>query len=81
MDVPRDRPGSLEPQLIVKHERRLTGFDNKVINMYARASKGQKILIFLVEKIDKLWPVKRVTVLPRYAITKAQAARHHSLLA
>ncbi|BFM10644.1 hypothetical protein R50072_07970 [Simiduia litorea] len=27
------------------------------------------------KKIDKLWPVKRVTVLPRYAITEKQAGR------
>src|SRR5919112_1876085 len=28
--VPRDRDGSFEPQLIGKHERRFTGFDDKV---------------------------------------------------
>ena len=29
--VPRDREGTLEPRLIPKHERRLTGFDDKVL--------------------------------------------------
>jgi putative transposase len=29
IDVPRDRQGSIEPQIIGKHERRLTGFDQK----------------------------------------------------
>ena len=31
IEVPRDREGSFEPQLIGKHERRFTGFDDKVI--------------------------------------------------
>jgi len=29
--VPRDRQGTFEPQLIGKHERRFTGFDDKII--------------------------------------------------
>ena len=29
--VPRDRDGTFEPQLIPKHERRFTGFDDKII--------------------------------------------------
>ncbi len=36
IDVPRDRDGSFEPLLIGKHERRFTGFDDKIIAMYAR---------------------------------------------
>ena len=31
IEVPRDRAGSFEPQLIGKHERRFTGFDDKII--------------------------------------------------
>lgn len=34
--VPRDRAGTFEPQLVKKHQRRLPGFDAKVISMYAR---------------------------------------------
>jgi putative transposase len=33
--VPRDRNGSFEPQILPKHERRSTGFDDKIISMYA----------------------------------------------
>jgi putative transposase len=29
--VPRDRAGTFEPRLIGQHERRFTGFDDKVI--------------------------------------------------
>ncbi len=36
VDLPRDRNGSFEPLLIPKHERRFTGFDDKIVAMYAR---------------------------------------------
>ena len=34
IEVPRDREGSFEPVLIPKHERRFTGFDDKIVAMY-----------------------------------------------
>ena len=34
--LPRDRDGAFEPVLIPKHARRFTGFDDKIIAMYAR---------------------------------------------
>ncbi len=34
--IPRDRAGTFEPQLVPKHQRRLPGFDDKVISLYAR---------------------------------------------
>ncbi len=36
IDIPLDRQGSFEPLLIPKHERRFTGFDDKIVAMYAR---------------------------------------------
>jgi transposase-like protein len=36
IEVPRDRDGSFEPLLIPKHERHFTGFDDKIVAMYAR---------------------------------------------
>ena len=36
IEVPRDRQGSFEPVLIPKHARRFTGFDDKIVAMYAR---------------------------------------------
>jgi len=47
--VPRDRHASFEPQLIGKHERRFTGFDDKIIAMYARAMTVREIQGFLAE--------------------------------
>src|SRR4051794_19946750 len=36
IEVPRDREGSFEPQLVKKRQGRFTGFDNKILGMYAR---------------------------------------------
>ena len=41
--VPRDREGRFEPQLIEKYCRRLPGFDDKVISMYARGVTTREI--------------------------------------
>jgi len=43
IEVPRDRDGSFEPLLIKKGERRLEGFDEKVISMYARGMTVREI--------------------------------------
>jgi transposase-like protein len=49
LDVPRDRDGTFEPRLIGKHERRFTGFDDKVIALYARGLTVREIQAFLGE--------------------------------
>ncbi|MGE5451414.1 MAG: IS256 family transposase [Acidobacteriota bacterium] len=50
IDVPRDRTGSFEPILIPKHERRFTGFDDKIVAMYARGMTVREIQGFLAEQ-------------------------------
>ena len=50
IEVPRDREGSFEPLLIPKHERRFTGFDDKIIAMYARGMTVREIQGFLAEQ-------------------------------
>ena len=47
IDVPRDREGHFEPILIPKHERRFTGFDDKIVAMYARGMTVREIQGFL----------------------------------
>ena len=49
IEVPRDREGSFEPQIIGKHERRFTGFDQKIIAMYARGMTIREIQGYLAE--------------------------------
>ncbi|MFK0859865.1 IS256 family transposase [Pseudomonas aeruginosa] len=50
IDVPRDREGSFAPLLIPKHERRFTGFDDKIVAMYARGMTVREIQGFLLEQ-------------------------------
>ena len=50
IDVPRDRDGSFTPLLIPKHERRFTGFDDKIVAMYARGMTVREIQGFLREQ-------------------------------
>lgn len=49
LDVPRDRAGTFEPVLIPKHERRFTGFDDKILALYARGLTVREIQGFLRE--------------------------------
>lgn len=49
VNVPRDREGSFEPQLIGKHQRRLEGFDEKVLALYARGMTTRDISAHLRE--------------------------------
>ena len=49
IDVPRDRNGSFEPQLIPKHQRRFIGFDDKILALYARGMTVREIQAFLQE--------------------------------
>jgi transposase-like protein len=49
IDVPRDRESTFEPRLVAKHERRFTGFDDKIIALYARGLTVREIQAFLAE--------------------------------
>jgi transposase-like protein len=49
IEVPRDREGTFEPQLIGKHERRFTGFDDKILALYSRGLTVREIQAFLAE--------------------------------
>lgn len=41
--VPRDRNGTFEPQLLPKHQRRLSGFDEKILALYAKGMTTRDI--------------------------------------
>jgi putative transposase len=49
IEVPRDRDGTFEPRFIPKHERRFTGFDDKILALYARGMTVREIQGFLAE--------------------------------
>ena len=43
IDVPRDRHASFEPQIVAKHQTRWTGFDDKILSLYARGMTVREI--------------------------------------
>ncbi|GAA3249103.1 hypothetical protein GCM10010493_22950 [Streptomyces lavendulae subsp. grasserius] len=49
LEVPRDRKGSFEPQIVKKRQRRLTGFDEMVLSLSARGLTHREISAHLAE--------------------------------
>jgi len=49
IDIPRDRDGSFEPRLVAKHQTRWTGFDDKILSLYARGMTVREIQSHLEE--------------------------------
>ena len=43
INVPRDRVGTFDPKLVRKRQRRLEGFDDKVLSLYARGMTTREI--------------------------------------
>ena len=68
LQIPRDRAGTFEPQLIGKHERRFTGFDDRILALYARGMTVREIQAFLAE-------LYTVEVSPDFISTVTDAVR------
>ena len=49
IEVPRDRDGSFQPQIVRKHQRRLTGVDEMVLSLSARGLTHGDISAHLAE--------------------------------
>ena len=43
LDIPRDRNGTFEPSLMPKHQRRLAGFDEKILALYSKGMTTRDI--------------------------------------
>jgi len=43
LDIPRDRQGAFEPKLVERHQTRWSGFDDKIISLYARGLSVREI--------------------------------------
>jgi len=50
--TPRDRNGTFEPQLIGKHQRRVPGFDEKILALYAKGMTTRDIQEIIRELYD-----------------------------
>lgn len=49
LSIPRDRQGTFEPVLVPKHQRRLSGLDEKILALYARGMSTRDIALQLQE--------------------------------
>ena len=49
IEVPRDRHGTCDPQIVEKHQTRWTGFDDKILSLYARGMTVREIQAHLQE--------------------------------
>lgn len=52
LDIPRDRAGRFDPQLIARYQRRFPDFDDKVVSMYARGMSTRAIRDHLEELLS-----------------------------
>jgi len=52
LKTPRDRNGTFEPKLIGKHQRRLAGFDEKILALYAKGMTTRDIQEIVKELYD-----------------------------
>src|SRR5215208_1929922 len=43
LETPRDREGTFEPKIVSKGQTRFTGFDDKILSMYARGMSTREI--------------------------------------
>ena len=49
LEIPRDRNGTFEPQIIEKHQTRFTGFDKNILSLYSRGLSTREIQQHLEE--------------------------------
>jgi putative transposase len=52
IEVPRDRNGSFEPQLVRKGQTRLTSFDDQILALYAKGMSTRDIVAMFKEMYD-----------------------------
>ena len=52
LNTPRDREGTFEPQLVKKHQTRLTSMDDKILNLYAKGMTTREIVATFKEMYD-----------------------------
>src|SRR6266446_7807487 len=58
LDIPRDRQGTFDPQLIAKYQRRFPGFDEKIISMYARGmSVREEVALWQNRPLEPVYPL------------------------
>ncbi len=75
ISVPRDRLSTFDPQLIAKYRRRVAGFDEKIVSMYARGMTVREIRGHLDEVLDEVAEWQNRPLEPLYPLVFFDALR------
>jgi len=55
---PRDRDDSFTPQLLPKHQRRVPGFDERILSLYARGMSTRETAAHLQQMLGATSPLR-----------------------
>jgi putative transposase len=81
LEVPRDRESTFEPQLVKKRQRRLTGFDDKVLSLYGRGMSTREIQGYLEELYATSVSPELISTVTDAVLEEVQAWRKRPLAA
>ena len=64
LETPRDRNGTFEPKIVARGQTRFTGFDDKIVSMYARGMSTREITGHLEEcrEVGRSSPAERTSL-------------------
>jgi putative transposase len=79
IDVPRDRNSSFDPKIIPKGQTRFTGFDEKIISMYARGMTTREIQSHLEEMYQVEVSPSLISVVTDAVIDEVRAWQNRQL--
>ncbi len=83
IDVPRDRDGSFEPELIRKGQTRIDGMDDKIIGLYAAGLSTRDIRAHLEEvyglKVSADLPLGHCFAIPCRAVDRPSHGRNRGV--
>jgi hypothetical protein len=79
VEVPRDREGSFEPQLVPKHQRRLSGFDERILALYACGMSTRPIQDFFQQAYGADVSPQLVSRVTDAALADVEEWRHRKL--
>jgi len=76
IEIPRDRHGSFEPQLIPKHQSRWTSFDDKIISLYSRGIIVREIQQHLTKMYGAEVSETLISTVTELLLTKSNNGSH-----
>lgn len=79
LDVPRDRHSSFEPQFVPKGVRRLPGFDESVLQLYARGLSTRELQAYLEERYQVAVSPELISIVTNEVLTEVKTWQERPL--